>query len=111
MTWLLVTRYPLVALIRRFWASFPGIHIAQFPFPSNWELWLNFPDAMQQPSEGKDFNECGRCAGTGIKRGRTFRREANAFGERQQELPVGPAQNMTVSWHGPLASASSAVWG
>src|SRR6266852_2151684 len=32
MTWLLVTRYPLVAQRWRFWASFPGIHIAQFPF-------------------------------------------------------------------------------
>jgi hypothetical protein len=27
---LLVTRSPLVALLWRFWASFPGFHIAQF---------------------------------------------------------------------------------
>src|SRR5437016_3182688 len=27
---------------------FPGIHIAQVPFPSNWELWRNSPDAPQQ---------------------------------------------------------------
>src|SRR3981081_3667321 len=32
MTWLLVTRCPLAAQLWRFWASFPGIHIAQFPF-------------------------------------------------------------------------------
>src|ERR1700731_716882 len=32
MTWLLVTRYPLVAQRWRSWASSPGIHIAQFPF-------------------------------------------------------------------------------
>src|SRR5580704_5639135 len=31
MTWLLVTRCPLMAQLWRFWASFPGIHIAQFP--------------------------------------------------------------------------------
>src|ERR1700676_752997 len=111
MTWLLVTRYPLVALIRRFWASFPSIHIAQFPFQVIGNCGLIFLMRCSNRPKGKDFNECGRCAGTGIKRGRTFRREADAFGERQPELPVGPAQNMTVSWHGPLASASSAVWG
>jgi hypothetical protein len=27
------------------------------PFPSNWELWRNFPDALQQSSEGIDFRE------------------------------------------------------
>src|SRR5215468_1652600 len=27
---------------------FPGIHIAQVPLPSNWELWRNSPDAPQQ---------------------------------------------------------------
>src|SRR5258707_2613487 len=32
MTWLLVTWCPLVALLWRFWASFPGFHIAQFHY-------------------------------------------------------------------------------
>src|SRR5690348_16445261 len=27
---------------------FPGIHIAHVPLPSNWELWRNSPDALQQ---------------------------------------------------------------
>ena len=33
----------LLAQFWRFWASFPGIHIAQFAFPSNWQLWRNLP--------------------------------------------------------------------
>src|SRR6185312_15035940 len=32
MTWLLVTRCPLRPAFWRFWASFPGFHIAQFTF-------------------------------------------------------------------------------
>jgi hypothetical protein len=38
----------LLAHLWRFWASFPGIHIAQFVSSSNWQLWRNFPGAMQQ---------------------------------------------------------------
>src|SRR5665213_1399034 len=33
----------LSAQLRRCWASFPGIHIAQVTFASNWQLWRNFP--------------------------------------------------------------------
>jgi hypothetical protein len=32
-----------VAQLWRFWASFPGNHIAQFTFPGNWQLWRKLP--------------------------------------------------------------------
>src|ERR1700744_2174440 len=36
---------------RRFWASFPGIHIAQFPFRVIENCGVNAPDAVQQSRE------------------------------------------------------------
>jgi hypothetical protein len=49
----------LWAHLWRFWASFPGIHIAQFRFSSNWQLWRNFPGAMQQRRRSKALASAG----------------------------------------------------
>src|SRR5712692_4121057 len=49
MTWLLVTRRPFgpaLALL----GLIPRHPYSAVPFPSNWKLWRNFPDAMQQSS-------------------------------------------------------------
>ena len=44
---------------------FPGIPIAQVPLPSNWKLWLNFPDAAQHDvTLPKAFGSLGEDAGT-----------------------------------------------
>src|SRR5664280_3910177 len=43
----------LLAQFWRFWASFPGIHIAQFPFQVIGNCGLIHPAAMQQSPRGK----------------------------------------------------------
>ena len=50
MTWLLVTRSPVAQLALL--GLVPRHPYSAVPFPSNWELWRNFPDAPQQSSAG-----------------------------------------------------------
>src|SRR6476660_238359 len=111
MTWLLVTRYPLVAQLWRFWASFPGIHIAQFPFQVIGNCGVISLMHCSNHQGSKHFGEPERRAETikvwmiFLKQGRRVRREL------QPELAVGQVQNMTVSWRWRLASVSSATRG
>src|SRR5664279_4225088 len=51
MTWLLVTRRPLGPALAHV-GLIPRHPYSAVPFPSNWKLWRNFPDAMQQSSAG-----------------------------------------------------------
>src|ERR1700682_606417 len=52
MTWLLVTRRPLGPAMARL-SLIPRHPYSAVPFPSNWQLWRNFPDAMQQTPKAK----------------------------------------------------------
>src|ERR1700730_2356426 len=47
MTWLLVTRSPLWLSVSAS-SLIPRHPYSAVPLPSNWELWLNFSDAVQQ---------------------------------------------------------------
>ena len=47
----------------------PRLPYSAVPFPSNWELWRNFPSAMQQSPEGKNLLEPGRRAGRELRSG------------------------------------------
>src|ERR1700682_3931112 len=47
MTWLLVTRSPLWPSVSAS-SLIPRHPYSAVPLPSNWELWLNFSDAVQQ---------------------------------------------------------------
>jgi hypothetical protein len=42
-----------LAQLWRFWAFVPRHPYSAVPFPSNCELWPNFPDAMQQNRPGR----------------------------------------------------------
>src|SRR6266481_10058124 len=97
MTWLLVTRRPFgpaLALL----GLIPRHPYSAVPFPSNWELWRNFPDALQQSSEGKDFGPSPNRVPRELRSGWYLLNGADGLGELQPELPVGHARNMTVSW-------------
>src|SRR6267378_460081 len=52
MTWLLVTRSPLWPSVSAL-SLIPRHPYSAVPLPSNWELWLNFPDAVQQSLQSK----------------------------------------------------------
>src|SRR5260370_6733693 len=96
MTWLLVTRYPLgpaLALLR----PLPRHPYSAVPFPSNWQLWRKFPDALQQSSEVRISNHPSL--------------SAENLMEPPPQLPVGDVGNMTVSWRRRLARVSSAAGG
>jgi hypothetical protein len=49
----------LLAQLWRFWASFPGIHIAQITFKVIGNCGVIHPAAMQQPPEGKRLGKAG----------------------------------------------------
>src|SRR6266852_4374254 len=97
MTWLLVTRSPM-AQLWRFWASFPGIHIAQFPF----QVIVNCGAiSLMQCSNRHKVSVFASANGVPVKDCR----------ELHPQLSVGDAHNMTVSWHWRLASLSNAAGG
>src|ERR1700730_2356427 len=107
MTCLLVTRYPLVALIRRSWAPFPGIHIAQFPYQVIGNCGLIFLMQCNNLPQGKKTLACLTVASEWVQRLRqwSFSREL------RPHLSVGGVRNMTVSWPWRLASISGAAGG
>jgi hypothetical protein len=49
----------LLAQLWRF-GPLPRHPYSAVPFPSNWELWRNFPDAMQQSLQSENLGEPGR---------------------------------------------------
>src|SRR6266436_2727047 len=53
MTWLLVTRRPFSPALALL-GLIPRHPYSAVPFPSNWQLWRNFPDAMQQSPKVQD---------------------------------------------------------
>src|SRR6266478_1460419 len=97
MTWLLVTRYALVAQFWRFWASFPGIHIAQFPFQviGNCGVSSLMHRSIRQrvkiSGQAHSGAEGIKVLGGIVERGRWFK-------GTEPELSVGDARKMTVSW-------------
>src|SRR6476659_5266156 len=114
MTWLLVTRCPLVAQRWRFWASFPGIHIAQFPFQVIGNCGVIF---LMQCSNRQKLR-MSAALNDARDRELQLRSEINIFSlgpmvlrELGSEFPVGDVHTMTVSWRWRLASVSAAAWG
>src|SRR5260370_16446615 len=107
MTWLLVTWCPVVSLLCRFWASFPGFHIAQFHYQvigncgvMSVMRWSNGPVKTRMAPASK------------IKLRIVFCYQGMGFsGELQPQLLVGGVGNMTVSWRWRLARILSAARG
>jgi hypothetical protein len=52
----------LLAQLWRF-GPLPRHPYSAVPFPSNWELWRNFPDAMQQSLQSENLGKPGWHAG------------------------------------------------
>src|SRR6267142_5698415 len=106
MTWLLVTRSPLWPSVSAS-SLIPRHPYSAVPLPSNWELWLNFSDAVQQSAaRQKKPGVPNWCFGAGAKVGPwSFSREL------RPHLSVGGVRNMTVSWPWRLASISGAAGG
>src|SRR5258708_40159180 len=99
MTWLLVTWCPLVALLWRFWASFPGFHIALFHYQVIGNCGVislmrcsNGPVKTRMPPASK------------IKLRIVFCYQGMGFsGDPHPQLLVGGVVNMTLSSRWPLA--------
>jgi hypothetical protein len=83
------------------------------PLPSNWQLWRNFPDALQQSSQVKNLRRGLQAvlAKPGAARVDGSGSDCRAW-EPLSQLPVGDVDNMTVSWRkAGLARHSSAAGG
>src|SRR5664279_1810024 len=100
MTWLLVTRRPCCPAIARL-GLVPRHPYSAVPFPSNWQFWLNFPDAMQQSIGSQGFAAPRSDAATDL----------GPVREPPRQLSVGDTHNMTVSWRRRLAHISGAAGG
>src|SRR6266571_6921760 len=66
MTWLLVTRSPLWPSVSAL-SLIPRHPYSAVPLPSNWELWLNFPDAVQQSPRSKKIDVPNWCCGSDLR--------------------------------------------
>src|SRR5580704_10861634 len=106
MTWLLVTRCPLVAQLWRFRASFPGIHIAQFPYQVIGNCGLICLMQCNNRCKAKKTWRAQLVLRSGFKV-----RQWSFLRELRPHLSVGGVHNMTVSLPWRLASISGAAGG
>src|ERR1700676_1881522 len=94
----------------RFWASFPGIHIAQFPFQVIGNCGVISLMQCSNRHEISVFAAANSVSDKDWKSGSYPQLGPPGFWrELHPQLSVGGVHNMTVSWHWRPASISSAA--
>jgi len=100
------------AQLWRFWASFPGIHIAQFPFRVIGNCGVISLMRCSNRQKLKIVAALGGWVGRNLGPARALCRGSDGrLRELSLQLAVGGAHNMTVSWRRRLARICGAAEG